>query len=116
VFEPLDTLLRVTASSELPNMRRMPTNMDRVASAEQVAKVMRGGGATNVIAVEEYGRHDLPAPEDWWTMALGSGLRRIIASLDEEGAVSVRERMLKWVRENAAQCVSTNVVYAVATK
>jgi ubiquinone/menaquinone biosynthesis C-methylase UbiE len=117
IFEPLDTLLRTCAGPELPDLRRGGgNNMDRVMFAHLLEEVMRAGGATNVTATIEHGCQELRQPEDWWTMVLGSGLRRIVASMSETAAARTRERMLAWVKDNHAVYVATSVVYGVAVK
>lgn len=117
IFEPLDTLLRICAAPELPNLRRgAVNNMDRVMFANLLEQVMRAGGATTATAVIEHGCQELRQPEDWWTMVLGSGLRRIVASMSLAAAELTRKRMLQWVKDNAAVYVATSVVYGVAIK
>ena len=116
IFEPLETLIRLSAAPELPHLQRGPTNMERVMYPHLMAQLMRAAGADGAMAATEYNCHELPHPDDWWTMALGSGLRRIIASMTEEGALRVRERMANWIRDNHARHVATSVVYGVAVK
>lgn len=116
IFEPLETLVRLCAEPELPNLQRWPGNMERVMYPHLLEKIMIDGGATGATAMLEHNAHELPEPEDWWTMTLGCGLRRIIASMSDEAAARVRDRMLTWVERNSAKHVATSVVYGVAVK
>ncbi len=49
------------------------------------------GGVSNFRVVPEEGRQVLSSPEDWWTIAIGSGLRWTIDQLGKEAAARVRE-------------------------
>ncbi len=66
--------------------------------------------------VAEEGKQAMQTPEDWWTIALGSGLRWTIDQMGPEVAGRVRESNLRWIRENGVGFIETNVVYAVAVK
>jgi hypothetical protein len=77
---------------------------------------MINGGASNAEIVPEEGRQVLRSPEDWWTIAIGSGLRWTIDQLGKEAAGRVRETNSKWVRDNHIDSVETNVIYAVGIK
>lgn len=116
IFEPLETLVRLCAEPELPELRRFPSNMDRVMYPHLLEKIMIDGGATGATATLEHNAHELPTPQDWWTMTLGCGLRRIVASMSDEAAARMRDRMLSWVDRNSARYVATSVVYGVAVK
>jgi hypothetical protein len=66
--------------------------------------------------VAESGRHPLSAPDDWWTIVLGSGYRGTIEQLDPDARERVRQANLRSIQNSLIQEVETNVVYAVARK
>jgi len=116
IFEPLETLLRMCALPELPDLRRTRSNMDLVMLPDLLERRMHCGGVASACAVAEHGFEWLPTPDDWWNMALGCGLRRIIASMDSEAAERTRARMVRWILDNDARTVATSVVYGTAVK
>ncbi|QLC24234.1 hypothetical protein HFP57_03775 [Parasphingopyxis algicola] len=58
----------------------------------------------------------LRSPEDWWTIALGSGLRWSIDAMDVATRDRVKTDNLDWIAENRVTEVATNAIYAVALK
>ena len=116
IFEPLDTLFRLCAEPELPHLRRLPSSMDRVMHSHLLQQMMREADAIGALAEVEYGCHELPHPDDWWNLVVGSGLRRIVETMNDEDLARVRERMTRWIGENSARHLATSVVYGVANK
>jgi ubiquinone/menaquinone biosynthesis C-methylase UbiE len=116
IFEPLETLLRMCALPELPDLTRGRSNMDLVMLPALLERIMHRGGAASACAAVEHGFEWLPTPDDWWNMALGCGLRRIIASMDSDAAERTRARMTRWILDNDARTVATSVVYGTAVK
>jgi hypothetical protein len=60
--------------------------------------------------------HALTCPEDWWTIAMGSGYRGTIEQLSATERVAVREANLNFIRDHGIISLETNALYAVATK
>ena len=58
----------------------------------------------------------LRTPEDFWTIALGSGYRGDDRSVGPEVRERVRQATLAGLRERDVRAVETNVIYALATK
>ena len=58
----------------------------------------------------------LRTPEDFWTMALGSGLRWTIDQMGAELAREVKQEVLDWLAAKGVDQVETNVIYAIAEK
>ena len=77
---------------------------------------MEHGGTSNIELAAEDGVQSLRNPEDWWIIALGSGLRWTINQLSQDEAERVRNANIRWLIENNIDSVGTNVVYAVAKK
>ena len=77
---------------------------------------MKDAGTTNIEVVAEEGKQELSCPEDWWTIAKGSGLRWTIDQLSEDKLKKVKESNLSWVERNNVTAVDTNVIYAAAKK
>jgi hypothetical protein len=66
--------------------------------------------------VPEAGSQPLHSPEDFWTVALGSGYRGTIDQLDPEARERVRGVVLSGLREQKVAAIETNIIYAVAGK
>jgi hypothetical protein len=89
---------------------------DRITDVASVSELMRSGGAENVEITAEEGSQHLRNPDDWWTIALGTGLRWTINRLTPAEAERVRRSNLEWLGASGVNAVGTNVIYAVAVK
>ena len=89
---------------------------DRITTPEAVRKLLQDGGAQSVDVAAEDGYQALRAPEDFWTIALGSGLRWTIDQMGGEVAREVRQEVLDRLAAKGIDRIETNVIYAVAEK
>jgi ubiquinone/menaquinone biosynthesis C-methylase UbiE len=116
IFEPMYSQWNEAVRVERPDLCAGFNPWDRITEPQAVRHLFHEAGIPVVEVVAESGHQRLAAPEDWWTIVLGSGLRWTVERLGPEAAERVRERNLTWARENAIRTVETNVVYAVATR
>ena len=116
LFEPAHEDWKQRVKAERPELYSAYNPWDRITDTESVMKLMQDGGTYNIEVEPEEGLQPLRDPEDWWSIAMGSGLRWTIDQLSPEEAQRVKEANLNWVRENGIVAVETNVIYAVATK
>jgi len=79
-------------------------------------RLLEEGGAEAVEVESESTRHPLGTPEDWWTIALGSGYRGTLDQMGPEARERVRRANLSYLREHDVRSVEANVIYAIATK
>jgi hypothetical protein len=77
---------------------------------------MQDGGTTNPNIIEAHTIQPLRMPEDWWTIALGTGLRWTIDQLASNTLQKIKHANIQWVKENNIRAVETNAIYAMATK
>jgi ubiquinone/menaquinone biosynthesis C-methylase UbiE len=89
---------------------------DRITTPDAVRTLLHDGGAQNVEVAAEDGYQALRTPEDFWTMALGSGLRWTIDQMSAELAREVKHEILERLAATGVDRVETNVIYAVAEK
>ena len=89
---------------------------DRITTPEAVRRLLHDGGAQHVEVVAEDGYQTLRTPEDFWTMALGSGLRWTIDQMGPELAREVKQEVLDRLVGKGVDRVETNVIYAIAEK
>jgi ubiquinone/menaquinone biosynthesis C-methylase UbiE len=89
---------------------------DRITSPEAVRKLFQDAGIPDVRVRSEEGREPFQAPEDFWTMALGSGLRWTIEQLGPGAAEEIRRALCQWITVNRVGYAETNVIYATAVR
>ena len=87
---------------------------DRITTPDAVRRLFADAGVRHVELVAEEGHQPLRAPEDFWTVALGSGLRWTIDQMGARAARGVRQEVLDALTAKGFDRVQTNVIYAVA--
>jgi len=85
---------------------------DRISSPEELHDLFWAAGIPAAEVVSQSGFQPLATPDDFWTIALGSGLRWTVEQLGHE-AEDVRP-VRRWIETNHIDRVETNVLYAVA--
>jgi ubiquinone/menaquinone biosynthesis C-methylase UbiE len=99
-----------------PDLHAAFNPWDRITTPAAVSRLFADAGIVCTDVAPESGHELLCAPEDFWTMALGSGLRWTIDRLGEEHAASVKREVVDFLRANRIDRVETNVIYGVAQK
>jgi ubiquinone/menaquinone biosynthesis C-methylase UbiE len=89
---------------------------DRITTPDAVRRLFADAGVAGADVAAEEGWQDLQGPEDFWTIALGSGLRWTIDQMGAELAADVRREIVEALTAGAVARVATNVIYAVARK
>jgi ubiquinone/menaquinone biosynthesis C-methylase UbiE len=116
IFSPayeiwLDAVRRVR-----PDLYSAFNPWDRITTPDAVGKLFADAGVQSADVVAEEGYQALRAPEDFWTIALGSGLRWTIDQMTTEEARGVEQEVLTTLAAKSVDRVGTNVIYAVARK
>jgi hypothetical protein len=78
--------------------------------------LLQDGGAANIEVAAEDGNQMLRSADDWWTIALGSGLRWAIEQMGPEAAARIKTDNVNWLNENKIDRLETNAIYALAQK
>jgi len=81
-----------------------------------VRRLLQEGGVGDAEIMPENGVQPLRSPDDWWTIALGSGLRWTIDQMGPQAAARVKTDNVGWLTENKVDRVETNAIYAIGTK
>jgi len=115
-LEPAHTVWRESVQAERPDLYSPSRRWDRIALPQQVRKLMEDGGVSNAEVVLESASQALRAPEDWWAIVMGTGMRGTVDAMDGKTAAHIRDRNIDWVRDHGVESVEINVIYAVATK
>lgn len=111
IFAPLYEPFLDAVRAHRPGMKEYRP-WDRLTTQEDVAALMRAAGLARFEVTAEAGSEPLQRPQDWWTIALGTGLRWFIDQLDPQSAEAVRRECL--YRARHVHAIETNVVYTVA--
>ncbi len=116
LFSPAYEIWQEAVRRARPDLHSAFNPWDRITTAEAVRKLLRDGGAQNIEVVPEDGHQPLRRPEDFWTIALGSGLRWTIDQMGPQLALSVKQEVLHHLSTTAVDRLETNVIYAIARK
>ncbi|BFU92447.1 MAG: hypothetical protein NTAFB01_36340 [Nitrospira sp.] len=99
-----------------PDLHTVFNPWDRITTTEAVCALLHDGGAQNIEIDAEDGYQALRTPEDFWTIALGSGLRWTIDQMGAEPAREMKQELLDRLSASGVVRIETNVIYAVAEK
>ncbi len=116
IFEPMYSAWQEALKKERLDLHSGFNPWDRITTPDAVRRLLLDGKAEDVEVVAEEGRQTLRSPEDWWTIALGSGLRWAIDRMSAEERERVRVANIEFARRNRVEAVETNVIYGVGTK
>jgi trans-aconitate methyltransferase len=116
VFEPGSTAFWNAVRKKRPELYKSFNPWDRINEPQTIAAMLADAGIHTDDIVTESGTQPLTAPEDFWTIALGSGFRGTIDQLDAETREQVRQATLEDLSESHVREVETNAVYAISRK
>ncbi len=116
IFAPIYSIWNKDLQQHRPDLFSAFNPWDRITTPEAVQRLLIDGGAKNVEVEAENGFQKLENPEDWWKIAMGSGLRWSIEQMKSDEAQCIRESNLEWIRDRNIDAVETSVIYAVAQK
>jgi len=116
IFEPAYSRWLVAVEKERPDLASAFNPWDRITDIVSVRKLLEDGGAKDVEVIPEEGVQMLRSADDWWTIALGSGLRWTIDQMGPETAARVKGDNVSWLKENRVDRIETNAIYAIGTK
>src|SRR5262249_47963318 len=101
---------------ERPDLYSAFNPWDRITDVEAVRCLLGDGGVTDADIIAEDGLQPLRSAEDWWIIALGSGLRWTIEQMGPDAAARGRADNVQWLRGNEIKGVETNAIYAIGNK
>jgi ubiquinone/menaquinone biosynthesis C-methylase UbiE len=116
MFEPAYSRWLLAVKEERPDLHSAFNPWDRITDVASVERLLLDGGVTNVEVTAEGGLQPLRSAEDWWLIALGSGLRWTIDQMGPEAAARVRADNIAWLSEKNTAGVETNAIYAIGRK
>jgi ubiquinone/menaquinone biosynthesis C-methylase UbiE len=113
-YAPAYEIWLAAVSCVRPDLYNAFNPWDRITTADAVRRLFADAGVQNVEVVAEEGYQTLRAPEDFWTIALGSGLRWTIDQMGPQVAQDVKRDILDKLAARCIDRVATNVIYAIA--
>ena len=116
IFGPAYSRWLVAVGRERPDLATAFNPWDRITDVASVRKLLQDGGVKDPEVIAEELFQPLRSPDDWWTIALGSGLRWTIDQMGPETAAQVKADNVGWLKENRVDRVETNAIYAIGTK
>lgn len=116
VWSPAYELWVEAVRRRSPNLHTAFNPWDRITTTDAVRMLLQSGGAQNVKVTAEDSYQTLRTPEDFWTIALGSGLRWTIDQMGTELAQEVKHELLERLSASGITRIQTNGIYAVAEK
>lgn len=116
LFEPGNSVFWNAVRAERPELYKSFNPWDRINTSDALRQLLREAGVEVCDTVAEPYQHPLNSPEDWWTIALGSGYRGTIEQLDAAARERVRKCNLRHIRDHSITSIQASVVYAIATK
>jgi ubiquinone/menaquinone biosynthesis C-methylase UbiE len=116
IFEPAYSRWQSAIKRERPDLYSAFNPWDRITDPESVRCLLQDGGAADIEVAAEDGSQTLRSGEDWWIIALGSGLRWAIEQMGPETAARIKTDNLNWLTENKIDRLETNAICAIARK
>src|SRR5574341_1551049 len=116
IFSPAYEVWLAAVRRVRPDLYSAFNPWDRITTPDAVRKLFADAGIGRVDVVPEAGYQALRAPDDFWTIALGSGLRWTIDQMGAELARGVRQEILDALAAKGVDRVGTNVIYAIAQR
>jgi ubiquinone/menaquinone biosynthesis C-methylase UbiE len=106
IFEPAYARWLAAIQRERPDLYSAFNPWDRITDVEAVRRLLRDGGVTDADVIGKDGLQPLRSAEDWWIIALGSGLRWTIEQMGPDAAARVRADNIQWLRENGIKAAN----------
>jgi ubiquinone/menaquinone biosynthesis C-methylase UbiE len=115
--EPASSVFWASVRELEPTLFRAFNPWDEITTAPELADLLtRGGisGATVEATAAEH--HELERADDFWDIALGSGLRATVDALGGEQRDRLRKRVVRELRSRGVTRLRNDVVFASAVR
>jgi len=115
-FEPANSLFWDAVRLVRPELYKGFNPWDRIDDPAGLRAMLAEGGVDKVEIQTETYAHPITSPDDWWTIACGSGYRGTIDLLSADERAKVRESNLAPLRERKVSSIDASALYAIAVK
>ncbi|MGD1837912.1 MAG: class I SAM-dependent methyltransferase [Nitrososphaeraceae archaeon] len=116
MFEPAYSHWNNILKKYRPDILSSYNPWDKTNSTDSLGRLFEESNVTNVNIKEEMTYQPLSNPVDWWTIALGSGLRSVINQLSQDEYVKIKEANIDLIKKNKIKNIETNALYAISKK
>jgi ubiquinone/menaquinone biosynthesis C-methylase UbiE len=116
IFEPAYSRWQTAIKRERPDLHSAFNPWDRITDVESVRRLLQDGGIANAEVVAEDGFQTLRSADDWWIIALGSGLRWAIDQMGPLTAEQIKVDNVSWLNEHKIHSLEANAIYAIGHK
>lgn len=116
MFEPASELWWRAVATERPDLVEEFRPWDAISSAAGLRKLFLEAGLPEPAVHEVADRQELRVPEDWWSVALGSGLRWTVDRLGADAAERVKKRNLDSLVAAQVTSMECNTIQAVVMR
>ena len=116
VFEPGSSALWELVRQKRSDLYKGFHPWDRINDPNSLAAMLLEAGVQTANVVAEEGSQSLSSPEDFWTIAMGTGFRATIEQMDQGTRESVRTAILEHLSRTGVRHVETNALYALGRK
>jgi len=116
MFEPGNSVFWDSVARVRPDLHKSFNPWERINTPAGLRGLFIDAGIGDA-SIQPLNRlHPLPQPEDWWTLACGSGYRGTLEQMATAEGQQVHDDTVGFFRKNGVTAVETNVLYGVATK
>ena len=115
-LEPAYSRWQAAIRQERPDLYSAFNPWDRITDVESVRDLLGAGGVAHCEVEAEAAFQPLRSAQDWWTVALGSGLRWTIEQMGPQTAARIEADTVNWLNENNIYRLETNAIYAIGRK
>lgn len=98
-FSPMFGLFLDAATTENPAID-IDVPWHRPEEPNKMRDYLTSAGVVDVSVSHEVSELTLRSPDDWWRIAMGTGIRRLAMDLDADALERVRQYNLSWIREH----------------
>lgn len=116
LFEPADGIFWAAVRRVDAELFKSIKSWSKIVEPDPFRALLVECGVSDPKVVAEPGLHPLNAPEDWWTIILGSGYRSTVDALSPLDRERVRVATIEGVGREKIRELRTDVVYAMASK
>jgi SAM-dependent methyltransferase len=105
VFSPMLEVFMEAAAEECPSLE-IGLPWQRTQQPSVVVELLYEAGLASVALHETDGRVTIDGPNGWWSLVMGTGLRRIVTEIGPDAAARVRSRTEAWMAARNVTSVS----------
>ena len=118
LMEPAYSAFFEAVGAERPDLVPTEPRWVSVADPADLRATLVGGGIPDeaIEIVGERGMHELPHPDEFWTIVLGSGMRGSLDPLPPDARERVRHRLLAFIEAKGITQLPIDAYYGRATK